>query len=43
LIADDVDGNRAFLEFAEEARPAFCAVVRQESKKSLFGLMVKGA
>ncbi len=43
LIANDVEGNSAFLEFAQEVRPAFCAVVRQESKKSLFGLLVKEA
>ncbi len=43
LVADNVDGNPAFLEFAEEVRPAFCVVVRHESKKSLFGLLVKSA
>jgi predicted O-methyltransferase YrrM len=41
LIADDVEGNQAFEQFAESARPALSVVLAERSKNSLFGLMVK--
>ena len=43
LIADDVGGNLAFNDFAREVRPSFYAVVREQQKDSLFGILVKSA
>lgn len=42
LIADDVGGNYAFRDFAREVRPSFCAVIREQNKDSVFGILVKG-
>jgi hypothetical protein len=41
LIADDVGESSAFMEFARVVTPSFYAVVRQENKDSLFGVMLK--
>ena len=41
LMADDVNDSTAFDELEKRVRPAFSCVVRQETKQSLFGLMVK--
>lgn len=43
LIADDVGGNFAFQDFATEVRSSFCAVIREQKKDSLFGILVKSA
>lgn len=41
LIADDVEGNRAFLDFAGHVVPEFCAMIREETKKSVCGILIK--
>jgi predicted O-methyltransferase YrrM len=41
LIADDVDGNRAFEDFALRVSPSYSAVVRERDKPGSFGLMLK--
>ena len=41
LITDDIGKNTAFQDFAQEARPRFYAVFREQSKDSLFGILVK--
>ncbi|HVB55869.1 MAG TPA: class I SAM-dependent methyltransferase [Candidatus Acidoferrales bacterium] len=41
LIADDVEGNRAFEEFSETVRPILSVMLAEGNKNSLFGLMVK--
>jgi predicted O-methyltransferase YrrM len=43
LIADDVQLNDAFSDFAAEAKPSFAAVIKEENKEALFGIMVKPA
>lgn len=43
LMADDVNQNRAFEEFAGKVTPLFHTVVREVKKNSAFGIMVKGA
>lgn len=40
VIADDVDGNLAFLEWVNSTCPAFWAILREVEKKSLFGVSV---
>ena len=43
LIADDVGDNMAFDEFTRKMSSAFCVVVREENKNSVFGVLVKQA
>jgi hypothetical protein len=43
LIADDVGLNDAFYDFAAKAKPSFAAVVKEDNKDALFGIMVKPA
>jgi predicted O-methyltransferase YrrM len=43
LIADDVGLNDAFHDFVAEVKPSFAAVVKEENKDALFGIMVKSA
>ncbi|MEK7405396.1 MAG: class I SAM-dependent methyltransferase, partial [Acidobacteriota bacterium] len=41
LISDDIEGNAAFHEFAQRVGPALSVAVKEESKRSLFGVLVK--
>ena len=41
LIADDVGLNDAFHDFVSTMKPTFSAVVKEESKDALFGILVK--
>ena len=41
LIADDIEGNPAFYEFARKVRPALSFAVKEERKESVFGVLVK--
>lgn len=43
LIADDVEGNRAFEDFALRVSQSYSAVVREPDKSGSFGLMLKSA
>jgi predicted O-methyltransferase YrrM len=43
LIADDVEGNCAFEDFALRVNPSYSAVVREPDKGGSFGLMLKSA
>jgi predicted O-methyltransferase YrrM len=43
MIADDIEGNRAFLELAEREDVAASFVIREEQKASLFGVALKRA
>jgi predicted O-methyltransferase YrrM len=43
LIADDVESNDAFRDFAAKVRPVFSAVVQEGNKNALFGMAVKRA
>lgn len=43
LVADDVGLNDAFLDFAAEMKASFAAVIQEENKDALFGIMVKPA
>jgi hypothetical protein len=38
VVADDVEGNSAFLEWVETCKPAYWAAVGQENKSSLMGI-----
>lgn len=40
VIADDIQNNRAFLEWSSVSKPRYSAVVAQESKDSLFGVAI---
>jgi predicted O-methyltransferase YrrM len=42
LISDDVEGNRAFLEFRQQARPKFWATAKEERKPGLLGVALFG-
>jgi predicted O-methyltransferase YrrM len=42
IIADDVNDSSAFAEFTQMVDPSFCAVVREQNKGSLFGVIMKG-
>jgi hypothetical protein len=42
LVADDVESNDAFRDFAAEVKSAFSAVINEENKDALFGVLVKG-
>jgi hypothetical protein len=42
LLADDVDDNHAFANFSARVNCNFCAAVREQNKKSVFGILVKG-
>ena len=41
LVADDVEGNSAFLELTRKSGVAFSTTIQEEAKKSLFGVAVK--
>ncbi len=41
LIADDVERNCAFQNFAKDVKPKFSIVVKARHKQSLFGILVK--
>lgn len=43
LVADDVGLNDSFSDFAAEVKPSFAAVIREENKEALFGIVVKAA
>jgi predicted O-methyltransferase YrrM len=43
LVADDVELNDAFRDFATQVKPAFSAVVHEGDKDALFGIAVKRA
>jgi len=38
VISDDIEGNCAFGEWAEDVKPAFCAVLQEPSKISKLGV-----
>jgi len=38
IIADDVDGNSAFYDWAERAKPDLCVVCKEQTKKSKFAI-----
>lgn len=38
VLADDVEGNRAFLDWVEKVKPPYWAVIAEERKQSLLGL-----
>jgi hypothetical protein len=40
VVADDVQGNRAFSDWVKNARPAYWAVVREEGKAALAGYII---
>jgi len=40
VIADDVQENRAFLEWAAFASPSLCLTFREEQKDALTGIAV---
>jgi predicted O-methyltransferase YrrM len=40
VIADDVDMNNAFQEWADASQPAFSAVLREEEKRNFCGLCI---
>jgi hypothetical protein len=40
LIADDIEGNRAFEEWVQRTRPAFSATMREAEKQGICGLSV---
>lgn len=42
LVADDVEGNMAFIRFVRQSDPIFSAVVKAERKKGLFGVCLIG-
>jgi predicted O-methyltransferase YrrM len=41
LIADDIEGNAAFHEFAGRSDVAFRAAIREVGKNSLAGILIK--
>ncbi len=43
LVADDVGLNDAFRDFTARVKPAFAAVLTQQDKDALFGVLVKRA
>ena len=43
LLSDDVGLNDGFRDFAAEVKPKFSAVIKEEEKDALFGMMAKGA
>lgn len=40
VIADDVEGNRAFLDWVKRVKPAFWAIMEEKEKKSLCGVAI---
>lgn len=38
VIADDIEGNSAFLEWVAKSKPTFGAAITEESKEGLFGI-----
>jgi hypothetical protein len=38
VLSDDIDGNRAFSEWAEKVKPPFSGIIEQSSKSSLLGI-----
>lgn len=43
VVADDVEGNSAFIEWVSRSRPSYSAVLEQNSKQSLLGVAVLAA
>jgi|HubBroStandDraft_4_1064222.scaffolds.fasta_scaffold34026_2 predicted O-methyltransferase YrrM len=43
LVADDVQGNSAFMEWVSRSRPSYSAVLKEHSKQSLLGVAVLSA
>lgn len=41
VIADDIELNDAFSDFATKVKPVFSAVVREENKNAMFGILTK--
>jgi predicted O-methyltransferase YrrM len=41
LIADDIEGNAAFQEFAGRSEVVFHAVIQEVGKNSLAGILIK--
>ena len=40
LVADDVEGNSAFMDWVSQTRPSYSAVLEEHSKQSLLGVAV---
>ncbi len=40
VIADDIEGNRAFSEWVEKAKPTYWAAVHEEGKEALAGVAI---
>jgi predicted O-methyltransferase YrrM len=43
VVADDVQGNSAFMDWVSRAQPSYSAVAEEQSKQSLLGVAVLGA
>ena len=43
VVADDVQGNSAFIDWVSRAQPSYSAVAEEQSKQSLLGVAVLGA
>ena len=43
LVADDVEGNSAFMDWVSRTRPSYSAVLEEHSKQSLLGVAVLAA
>jgi predicted O-methyltransferase YrrM len=43
LVADDVEGNSAFMDWVSGIRPVYSAVLEEHSKHSLLGVAVLAA
>jgi predicted O-methyltransferase YrrM len=43
LVADDVEGNSAFMDWVSQTRPSYSAVLEEHSKQSLLGVAVLAA
>lgn len=39
-VVDDIQGNGAFLKWAEQARPGFWTAIREQDKQAMFGVAV---
>jgi hypothetical protein len=40
VLSDDIEGNSAFCEWAEEVKPRYWAALQQQDKSSLLGIAV---
>ncbi|TAM84181.1 MAG: class I SAM-dependent methyltransferase [Acidobacteria bacterium] len=40
VVADDIEGNSAFLEWASRSKPAYRAIIAEDTKSSLMGIGV---